>query len=190
MILPVLHHTKIIGLGHKARQGKDLVASILERYGEGRVRRFACSDALYAHCMVAHGMTQKDAVLLQDVGVAMRGRDPDIWVRCCFWMIKRWDDDARGAQLAVIPDIRFPNEARAVQTVGGQLIRIRRFVDNQPFVASDRPATHISETALDDFPWPMTIDNDGEVADLEDHLYYRVRPLFPAVFGGSLEEAA
>jgi hypothetical protein len=180
---PSLAHTKIIGVGHKARQGKDLAASLLEELAPGRVRRFACADALYAHCRIAHGMTKKDSVLLQDVGLNWRERDPDVWVRACLWSIQNWDADARGPQVAVITDVRFPNEAAAILNLGGALIRIRRIVNGEEAFATDRPRDHISETALDDFPWPHAVDNDGTVEEFKAQLDKLARRLAPAVFG-------
>lgn len=62
----------------------------------------------------------------------------------------------------VIPDTRFPNEAHAVQMRSesrNYVVRVHR-----PGVgpASD----HISEVALDDFPFDFAIDNDGTLDDL------------------------
>jgi hypothetical protein len=187
MSLPTLAHTRIIGLGHKARQGKDTAASLLEKMAPGRVRRFPFSAALYAHCRIAHGMTRKDPPLLQDVGLNWRERDPDVWVRAALWAIADWDADARETQIAVIPDVRFPNEAATLLSLGALLLRIRRIVNGEPFLAADRPLNHESEIALDDFPWPCAIDNDGSIDTLAANLGWVVRPWAPAVFGSQIE---
>lgn len=59
----------------------------------------------------------------------------------------------------IITDTRFPNEAAAVKSKNGVLIRVVR------------PGTipvnsHPSETALDDYPFDFIIDNSGNILDL------------------------
>lgn len=49
-----------------------------------------------------------------------------------------------GSALAVISDIRFPNEVKGIQEAGGKVIRLLR----APFVNQDE---HTSETALDNY---------------------------------------
>jgi hypothetical protein len=176
-------HTAIIGFGHRARQGKDSAVIALEAFGAGRVRRFAFSDALYAVCRVQHGMRVKDAPLLQDVGLSYRERDPDVWVRACFDAIAAWDADASGPQVAVIPDVRFPNEAEAVLRQGGHLVRVRRWIGGVPYVATDRPADHPSELALSTYPWPHTIDNDnGDLLGFTLSVQALAARLLPEIF--------
>jgi hypothetical protein len=61
----------------------------------------------------------------------------------------------------VITDVRFPNEANAIQSLGGYVWRINR---------PDRPPinSHVSETALDDWgKFDAEIGNSGTFADLE-----------------------
>src|SRR5687768_4004777 len=116
--------TLVIGLGHKARQGKDEVASYLVRaYGQRLdIRRYAFADALKAHCRVAFRMTEKDAPLLQMVGTDLyRRADPDIWVRALYWQLR---EDA--PEVAIITDMRFPNEAGFVKQVGGITVCVSR----------------------------------------------------------------
>jgi hypothetical protein len=47
--------------------------------------------------------------------------------------------------LALVPDVRFPNEVRGIQAAGGKVVRFLR----APFAGEDE---HSSETALDDYP--------------------------------------
>lgn len=53
--------------------------------------------------------------------------------------------------ISVIADVRFPNEARAVEDAGGIVVRLTR----EPF-ADDQ---HISENALNDYPFKHYIEN-------------------------------
>lgn len=70
--------------------------------------------------------------------------------------------------LWIITDVRFPNEAQAIQERNGFLIRVIR-----PGVPS---LDHISETALDEYRFHYTIVNDGDLNDLREKvkqmLYY------------------
>jgi hypothetical protein len=73
----------------------------------------------------------------------------DIWVRLAIMRANR----LRAEGVAVIvDDMRFLNEARAIQEAGGKLVRITR-----PDAA--RLAGHASEGALDDFRFDMEVSN-------------------------------
>lgn len=149
--------TTVIGIGHKARHGKDSIAEHLAKnYG---AMRFSFSDALYDVARVVFGMREKDAPLLQVLGTdVFRRRDEDVWVRTLYHKMK----DKRPA-LAVISDVRFPNEADMVHDLGGTLIKVSRFnEDGSPFVAPDRPADHPSETGLDNYTaWDFSLRSEA-----------------------------
>lgn len=158
----------VIGLGHKARHGKDSVARFIVEAMPHAARTYSFAAALRVVARVAFGMTEKDAPLLQVLGTdVMRlgktvtlpdGRvirpvlsrpDPDIWLKALYWQITE-----ERPSLAVITDVRFPNEGRMVQAMGGRCIRVTRYTkDGQPFVAPDRDPCHTSETAMDDYAW-------------------------------------
>lgn len=136
-----LKETVVIGLGAKARSGKDTVAAAIANQQPGvKVQGFAV--ALKAYCHVAHGMREKDSRLLQVVGTDVwRHLDPDIWVRVLHDMTH--NDPPR---VLIVPDVRFPNEADFIHQVGGYLARIDRI--DRPI---DRDPNHPSETALDTY---------------------------------------
>jgi hypothetical protein len=157
MVWQPIEGTLVIGLGHRARHGKDTAAQILgAKYG---ARRFSFADDLYAVCRVLHGMTGKDAPLLQRVGVEMRTRDENVWIRSVYSKIL-----ADRPSVAVITDVRFPNEFAFVKALGGVCWKVeRRMPDGSLFVDPSRPATHISETALEGAAWDRVLVNpDGE----------------------------
>jgi hypothetical protein len=90
---------------------------------------------------VSEYMTVRE--VLQHVGSNIfRKLDNDIWTRACLSTIE--DDEP---DLAIITDVRFPNEVKAIQNVGGRVLRLIR----NPFPDD----SHISETALDkeNFDW-------------------------------------
>jgi hypothetical protein len=146
----------IIGLGHKARHGKDSAARILIEAFPRDVQRFAFADDLKAVARVMFGMREKDGPLLQTLGAdVIRRNDPDAWLRSVYYKIA----ETRPA-VAVITDVRFPNELEFVRASGGECWRVeRRLPDGSLFVDPSRPATHSSETALDGAAWDRVLVN-------------------------------
>lgn len=91
-------------------------------------------------------MTGRD--ILQVFGTdIMRSIHSDIWLDACLNKIKQ-----EQPKLAIITDVRFPNELKGVQKEGGKVIRLLR----APFSDQDE---HESETALDNYHFDTTIDN-------------------------------
>ena len=66
-----------------------------------------------------------------------RGIKPDIWTSACINRIL-----SSGTELAIVPDVRFPNEVESIQKAGGKVIRLTR----KPLEDE-----HDSETALDGY---------------------------------------
>lgn len=157
----------IIGLGYRARSGKDTVGEILvRRFGftriafadrlkqlVGQLYRTDAFDPDFKTSVLHNGKTGGQT--LQEIGVALRNLDPDIWIQ------------ASGlAGYAVIPgirvvitDVRFPNEAAAVRKFGGKLWEIRR-----PGLPTD---SHASEVGGREVKWDAVIPNDTTLEDLE-----------------------
>ena len=164
-----INGTFVIGLGHKARHGKDTAAEHIIRQTKGAARRYSFGTGLYAVARALFNMTEKDAPLLQALGTEVgRRHDNDRWVRTTYWQIK--DDRPR---IALLPDVRFPNEAEFVKSLGGILIKVSRFnTDGTPFVTTDRDPNHPSEISLDSFNgWDYVINApSGRM----DHLRERV----------------
>jgi ABC-type dipeptide/oligopeptide/nickel transport system ATPase subunit len=75
--------------------------------------------------------------MLQEYGCAMRAIWEDVWVEN--W--KMWVMCHPVVTHVIAPDVRFPNEVKAIHDLGGKVIRLTR---------CPRPEdTHESETALD-----------------------------------------
>ena len=81
----------------------------------------------------------------------MRKMYEPIWVDAC---IKKIQQEQSG--LAIIADVRFPNEAEAIEQAGGRLVRLTRQVFED---------SHSSEIALDDYPFTDYIENSNESID-------------------------
>lgn len=158
--------TAVIGLGHKARQGKDSVANFLIDKLGSKALRLGFADALYAVARVEHGMTTKDPKLLQYLGTEVfRQKDPEVWIRTLYHTAL----DRKPAVL-IIPDVRFPNEAAFVKGLGGILVKVARVnEDGTPFRDPNRPENHPSESSLDGFQgWDFQFStNSGNMGYLK-----------------------
>lgn len=147
--------TLVLGFGHKARHGKDWCCQAIHEQFPHMTRLYSFAGALKAYCRVCRGMTKKDGPLLQRVGTdELRAADPLVWVRTLYWQIEE-----ERPRVALISDLRFPNEADFIHSTGGRCVKVSRLQsDGTPFVAPDRDPTHLSETALDDYRgWDATI---------------------------------
>jgi hypothetical protein len=171
-----------VGLSGYARVGKDEAAKILTR-AAFQIAKFSqpLKDAAYAldPQIVHNGITYSYAALIdaygierakdlfpgvrrtqQRLGKAMRDVDEDVWVRAAF--------DRLGDGGAVFVDCRFPNEAEAIRSRGGIILRIER-PGVGPAVGPDGEV-HISEVALDGYDFDAVVVNDGSI----DQLHTRV----------------
>jgi hypothetical protein len=97
----------------------------------------------------------KQRSLLQFWGAEYRRAEtPDYWVRKLANTI-----ELEKPQIALISDLRFENEMQFVLQYG-EAIRVDR--DSLP------PATHISETALEDSTgWSLILENNGSLEDFK-----------------------
>jgi hypothetical protein len=85
--------------------------------------------------------------LLQWYGTERRAEEPDCWVTAMeHWLL--WGSYRPSLPL-VIDDVRYPNEAEMVLRYGGTLVRLEPYPGWEP----GPYAEHISETALDDYPF-------------------------------------
>jgi hypothetical protein len=177
----------LIGFGHKARQGKDTaaVAMINASHIDARARIFKYADALRLEvsklCREYGGAEQlirtwhevplrgvlmpawvgyemlKPRLLLQWYGTDYRrAADEDYWV-------KRLDEQLAKEQpdVALITDVRFPNECEHIHRLGGYLVKVTRTTPPDLKVPE-----HASEKALDGYTgWDYQIAS-GSLKDL------------------------
>lgn len=57
--------------------------------------------------------------ILQEVGAKMREIWPDVW-------LDYWKQGCHKDTVVIVPDVRFPNEVKAIQDMGGIVIRLTR----------------------------------------------------------------
>lgn len=187
----------IVGLSGYARSGKDEAAKVLvENHGFTRIA-FAdkLRDFLYALNPLINPTPEryftnpKQPVRLRDVigddRIGWEGYKETIYSDEIRGLLQRlgteagrevlwdsiWIDAAfHGLNPAgnyVVTDCRFPNEAEAVRSRNGAVVRITR--------SGVGPANgHASETSLDDYEFDYRIDNSGtleEYHQLIEHFY-------------------
>ena len=88
-----------------------------------------------------HYCGKTNRVLMQEFGRKMREIWLDIWVE--HWkegVLDLTQDD----QLVIVPDVRFPNEVKAIQDMGGIVIRLTR----NPVNSNDETETALDEMAI------------------------------------------
>lgn len=175
-----------IGLVGKARSGKDTVAGVLTR--EFAYTRLAFADRLKEAAVQVDLLLEDELFLseavsmygwetvkeqwpasrrfLQNLGVAMRNVDPDIWVRPVENQL------FNGTELnmpCVVTDVRFANELDMLRNHAAVVVRITR-----PGTGGD---PHVSENELDDFGANYTIENGGTLEDLAEQVRELVHKL-------------
>jgi hypothetical protein len=121
-------------------------------------------DGKATRAKVFNRMTVRD--MLQKLGTeAMRnGLHPDVWVNallCDYKKTKNKDEEYTHPNW-IISDLRFPNEYDAIKKKGGFCIKVVR-----PVVNKSISQQHISEYALDYHTFDYTIDNSGDIDELE-----------------------
>jgi len=209
----------ILGLGNKARHGKDSFAQAIIRYyanldatkakhglTAGKptlIQHLAFADALYkevnAWLATPEGRRWRDGIkavvvdgaiitpdwvtpdnpltdpraplgkytkLLQWWGTEYRRQNygQDYWV-------SQWKAAVNPkADIVFSTDMRFFNEAKAVQELGGFTVQVNRLnVDGTPFVDTSRDLNHPSETQLDGYNYDFKITiKTGDLVLLED----------------------
>jgi hypothetical protein len=159
---------KLIGLVGRKQHGKDTVYKLIERNTTLRVKRFAFADPLKyelaAACNVTvqeiEGNKERFRLGLQWWGTEFRrGKNPEYWVNQLRQALID-ELDFGDAELAVITDCRFRNEAEMVREQGGILVRVVR----PGFTMGDH---HASEAEVDQITTDHTIMNDSDIVALE-----------------------
>lgn len=128
--------------------------------------------------------------MLQLIGTEA-GRDvihPDLWVLSVERKIGMYKN-------VVIPDVRFPNEMKFIQNMGGFVIRVRRGADPEWYntamkanlegntdLMKDYPI-HYSEWAWIGHPTEYQLDNVGAISMLESDIEHMIK-----VFSGPIAQ--
>ena len=165
----------IIGICGKMNSGKGVVATYLE--GEYKLLNAALADPIKVIARVLFDISQEALwgpsenrrgnvrSILQGLGSWARTVDADVWTNL---LVKSIKENRIAIQGVVIPDIRFPNEARILRDkLDAKIIKIVR-PDNYTGIP-DEQKLHESETSVDQIPEEFiyrTIVNEGGPEDL------------------------
>lgn len=182
---------RLIGISGRARHGKNAVGEVLVRNGFMQV---GFADALKemalrldpivfttAETFELSGLDGRLATMVKDIGWEKAKEFPEVrrilqvlGTECVrdilgedSWIIALQKRIATmpGRSIA-ITDVRFPNEAAAIQAWGGELWHVRRFVDRVLF-DNGLDLSHPSEVLVDSLEVDVEITNDGTLEDLE-----------------------
>jgi len=160
----LVSNTLIVGIGCKARSGKNTLAKFIHARIPMISEIFAFADAMKSYARINHFMGSKDGPLLQTLGTDLfRHVDPDIWVRTLALRINE-----EQPKVAIITDMRFPNEKEWVERYGFS-VRVNRLQeDGKLYIASDRSSDHLSEIVLDGVIFDLEYSaKSGDMLSLE-----------------------
>lgn len=155
----------MIGLLGFAGSGKDEACKIIQKHWP-HAQRFAFADELKREVSDGYQIElhrieadkEHYRPLLQLWGVGRREHNPNYW-------IEKVDAQIQAAQpnIAIITDVRFPNEVGYVRSHGGIVARVVR--------AHNGPAnSHVSESATLPIVPDYVIRNDGTLEDFALHV--------------------
>lgn len=153
----------IIGIAGKAGSGKSTFANMLEQYlldSPYPVDRVNFADYLKEVAYTLGWDGVKDDKGRR--GVQLLGTDV---VRDCFnpnlW-IEKWEEELVPEFITITDDLRFINEAKAIQEKEGVLIEI---IGRQTDLGKNK--THKSEEGVPGHFFNITIPNEGTLEDLD-----------------------
>ena len=151
--------TKIFGFIGRARNGKSTAADVFEVQSKNlglSVGLYDIGAAVLKYCIANNLIPAKkredllpeELSVLQQVGKAKREENPNYWINQIEAAIA-----ADAKNIALIPNVRYTNEARMVKQRGGAIIRTTALnLDGSEYIAEDRPPNHPSETELWSYP--------------------------------------
>lgn len=156
----------ILLLSGKANSGKDTFAQMLMDKCPHNVERLKFADALKDILSEMFEVTRPELERLKDLGEPYRGYlqrfgsgkmkelfGEDVWTKLT--LERCTEDDV----LYIIDDFRFPIEHLS----NSFTVRLNR----AQLPTTLMNTTHISETALDEFVFDTTVNNDGDFNQLE-----------------------
>lgn len=171
---------KAVCISGHARAGKDTTAEMMKKELENewhyRVLTIHNADLLKFMCKSLFGWDgnkdENGRHILQYVGTdVVRKQEPDFWVSFIIKILKLFPDEW---DYVLIPDARFPNEINELKKAGFDVrhIHIDRPIEND---LTEEQRNHPSETALKRTIPDETIENDGNLDDLNQRVIELVR---------------
>lgn len=174
----------IIGLSGRKESGKDTVFNLLVGL---QSCRFAFADALKEEVCAVLG----DSVLAQNLhknhyrklwqawGDFRRAVNSEYWINALAFTLLRSEEP--NTTIAVITDVRYPNEFEWIKSRGGFMVRVERHPPHSWWQRWTRPREHSGETALDHHKFDFIVRNHGDL----DHLAREVSRLVEFIASNS-----
>jgi len=178
----------IIGLGFKARAGKDTVAAHLVNNYSFVQESFAYPLKEYIGRQICGfndkqlygawketpdpewGMTPRLMLQLVGTDALRKVVHDDFWV---IPMKRKLKEHIRNGRHVVISDVRFTNEINMIRTLGGHLVKVDR--ENPDKISNEK---HSSELELETYDaWDFIIENNGTL----EELYSKVDDIIPGI---------
>jgi len=154
----------IIALSGKKHSGKNTVATMIGQMADCSVIEFAFADELKMEVCRAFGVSlqglhrDKETFreLLQVWGCLRRKQNENHWLDKVIVKLLNAPQE-----LALVTDVRFPNELNTMKEFGTvvRIIRDTGFVDK-----------HESETALDQYDFSHVLQNNGSLPELREQV--------------------
>lgn len=159
----------IVGYSGKAEHGKTACCRIMRERAAAmnlKAEIFEISKLIMDHCvrlgLMPAGLTRDElnsdqVKMLVDEGTRMRDTvDPNYWTNKIF----EWIDATKTIHIALIPNLRFKQEAQSVIDRNGYVVRVNRLnADGSPFISTTRDPNHPCETSLDKWAADFYITN-------------------------------
>lgn len=174
--------TRILAIMGKMGSGKSTVASIFKRYFDAQVFSFGQAVKVYAHKYAKYQPkpNEKPRRLYQIFGEKCKEVDTDIWIKLLASELQLALNVADKPVLAVIDDLRFPNERlwayengiEVIQIVTTDLNREKRMEDRGDLFTTEQ-LKHISEKWVDILAEDYLIVNNGTLEDLEKEILFK-----------------
>jgi len=164
----------IISFGYEARVGKDSASDYLVReYGFTKI---SFAGPLKQAAKIIYGLTEEQVngnlkdvedsfwketprSILQKMGTdgLRKGHRDDVWIKAMERKI------AKSTKSWVVSDVRFPNEANLIKSLGGAVVKIIGSFGGRKKIISSK---HESEVAMKSYDgWDFVIDNDSSLED-------------------------
>lgn len=172
-----------VALIGKMGSGKDTVAeTLIKSYGYTRYA-FADNLKLLAETWFPdqYNSKNKPRQLLQDLGMAFRSIDEDVWIRTMLDDIQQQYNESIASlyypESIVVTDTRLPNEYQALKDKGFKFIRVtvdedicKQRMINRGDVFNSNNMKHTTESYYDTFECDYMIDNNGTLENMEEQL--------------------
>lgn len=149
----------LIGLSGRARHGKTTVANAMMAYADRKgwpariydigqeVLRF-CIETERLPSKARKELTRDELQTLVNVGFEKRQENASFWldrIAARMYLDRPY--------LAIVPNIRYANEAQWIRSENGRLIRVVALNENgSEYISPDRDCNHPSETELQFYP--------------------------------------